>query len=146
MNVFSDILDINLLLFKEGNLCHPHLLLNLLKGMGPEMASEPLFSSTGFEPGPSFDSVNTELFKTSFKLTLIQSLSSAQASSQSQFDNVNLNCLSVTLGNIGNIGEAGNILCLILGPLFAVPAGVEAKATSWSPPSVGLSTDSQSHA
>ncbi|KAJ9056138.1 hypothetical protein DSO57_1036033, partial [Entomophthora muscae] len=102
------------------------------------MASEPLFSSTGFVTGLSFDSVNTDLFKTSVKLTSSQSLPFAQASSQSQFDNVNLNRHSVTLGDIGNIGEAGNILCLILGPLFAVPAGVETKPTSWSPPYVGL--------
>ncbi|KAJ9049175.1 hypothetical protein DSO57_1027447 [Entomophthora muscae] len=114
--------------------------------MGPEMASETLFSLTGFEPRSSFDSVKTDLFKISVKLTSSQSLPSAQASSQSQFDNVNLNHLGVTLGDVGNIGKAGNLLCLILGLLFAVPDGVVAKPTSWSPPSVGLSKDPPSHA
>ncbi|KAJ9066912.1 hypothetical protein DSO57_1004992 [Entomophthora muscae] len=113
--------------------------------MGPEMASEPLFSSTGFKPGLSFDSVNTDLFKTRVNLTSSQSLPSKQVSSQSLFDNVNLNRLRVTLGDIGNIWKAGNIFSLILGPLFAVPAVAEAKPTFWSPPYVGLSTDSPSH-
>ncbi|KAJ9080338.1 hypothetical protein DSO57_1026131 [Entomophthora muscae] len=133
--------------YLKREICVPLLLLlNLLKGLGPEMASEPLFSSTGFEPGSSFDSVNTDLFKTSVNLTLSQYLSFTQVSSQSQFDNINSNHLGVTLGDVGNIEEAGDILCLISGPLFAVPAGVEAKPTSWSPPYVGLSTDSPSHA
>ncbi|KAJ9088866.1 hypothetical protein DSO57_1018857 [Entomophthora muscae] len=112
MNAFSDILDINLLLFKEGDLFSPSSAFEPPKG--PEMASEPLFSSIG--------------------------------PSQSQFDNVNLNHFDVTLGDVGSIGEAGNLLCLILGPLFAVPAGVVAKTTSWSLPSVGLSTDAPSYA
>ncbi|KAJ9072579.1 hypothetical protein DSO57_1026065 [Entomophthora muscae] len=82
----------------------------------------------------------------SVNLTLNQSLPSKQVSSQSLLDNVNSNRLGVTPGDVGNNGEAGSLLCLVLGPLFAVPSIVSAKATSWSPPSVGLSNYNPSHA
>ncbi|KAJ9055551.1 hypothetical protein DSO57_1002843 [Entomophthora muscae] len=148
MNVASDILDNNLLFIKEGDLCPSASTFEFAKGNGlvsPEMASEPLFSSTGFKPGPSFGSANTDLLKTSVNANLSQSLPSAQVSSQSLFYNVNLNCLGVTLGDIGNVGEAGNIFCSILGPLVAAPAVIEAQLTSWSPPYVGLFIDYPSY-
>ncbi|KAJ9067755.1 hypothetical protein DSO57_1035989 [Entomophthora muscae] len=94
--------------------------------MGPEMAPEPLFSLTGFKPGLSFSSINTDLLKTSVNANLSQSLTSGQVSSQSLFDNVNLNRLGVTLGDVGNVGEAGNIFFSISGPLAAAPAVIEA--------------------
>ncbi|KAJ9050580.1 hypothetical protein DSO57_1013379 [Entomophthora muscae] len=137
MNVASDILDNKLLLFKEGDLCPSVSAFEFAKGNGllsPEMASEPLFSSTGFEPGSSFCSANTDLLKTSVNV-----------SSQSLFNSVNLNRLGVTLGDVGNVVEAGNIFCCILGPLVTAPAVIEAKSTSWSPPYVGLFTDYPSH-
>ncbi|KAJ9059193.1 hypothetical protein DSO57_1005114 [Entomophthora muscae] len=61
-------------------------------------------------------------------------------------DNVNSNCLGFTPGDVGNNGEAGSLLCLVLGPLVAGPSVVRAKATSWPPPSVGLSTYHPHHA
>ncbi|KAJ9059092.1 hypothetical protein DSO57_1005892 [Entomophthora muscae] len=102
------------------------------------MASEPLLTLTGFKPGSSSKADNTALFKTIVKLTSSQSLPSAQASSQSQIKSVNLNHLGFTLGDVGNVRDTGNLPCLVLGQLFAVPACFVAKPTSWSPPSVEL--------
>ncbi|KAJ9064138.1 hypothetical protein DSO57_1033595 [Entomophthora muscae] len=65
---------------------------------------------------------------------------------QSKVASVDSKCYESTPGDVGNIGEAGDLLCLVLVYLVAVPSVVPAKAISWSPPSVGLSTEFQIHA
>ncbi|KAJ9081499.1 hypothetical protein DSO57_1014039 [Entomophthora muscae] len=133
MNAFSDILDINLLLFKEGDLCSPLSAFEPPKGNG--LVQKWLLSHCFHQQVSNLGCLLIQLrqiyTKKSVKLTSSQSLPSSQASSQSQFNNINANHLGVTLNDVGNIGEAGNLLCLILGLLFAVPAGVVAKPTSW---------------
>ncbi|KAJ9057579.1 hypothetical protein DSO57_1021268, partial [Entomophthora muscae] len=57
---------------------------------------------------------------------------------QSTVNNVDSKRLGSTPGDVGNNGEAGDLLCPVWGSLVAVPSVVPAKATSWSPPSVGL--------
>ncbi|KAJ9076172.1 hypothetical protein DSO57_1028754 [Entomophthora muscae] len=61
-----------------------------------------------------------------------------QVSSQSLLDNANWNHLEVMLGDVGNVGEAGNIFFSILGPLAAAPAVIDAQTNSWSSPYVEL--------
>ncbi|KAJ9088171.1 hypothetical protein DSO57_1025723 [Entomophthora muscae] len=160
MNDSLNIIDNNLLLFKEAELFAPSSAFESSKGNGLvssicslltsvlslEMASEPLFSATIFELGSSFGSVETDLFKMNVNLTLNQSLPFNQLSSQSMLDNNNSNHLGFTPSDVGNNGEAGSLLCLVLGPLVAVPSVVRAKSTSWPPPSVELSTYQPSHA
>ncbi|KAJ9058129.1 hypothetical protein DSO57_1015550 [Entomophthora muscae] len=61
-----------------------------------------------------------------------------QVSSQSLLGNANSNRLGDTLGDVGNVGEIGNIFFSILGPLAAAPAGIDTQTNSWSPPYVGI--------
>ncbi|KAJ9061021.1 hypothetical protein DSO57_1024777 [Entomophthora muscae] len=123
---------------KKQKLLPPGLFLKLLK----RMASDSLISSPKFEPGSLFDLFDEDSSKVNVNLKQNQSLSYNSTSSQSTVANVDLKRYEASPGDVGNIGEAGDLLCLVSGSLLAVPAVVPAKATSWSPPSVGISSES----
>ncbi|KAJ9090439.1 hypothetical protein DSO57_1002745 [Entomophthora muscae] len=138
MNVFVNILDNNLPTLKGSKIIAPLIISETPKKNGPEIASDSLISSPKFEPGLLFDLVDENSSKVDVNSTPSQSLPCKLTSSQSTVADVDLKHYEATPGDVGDIGEAGDLLCLVLGSLLAVLSVVPAKATSCSPPSVGL--------
>ncbi|KAJ9089577.1 hypothetical protein DSO57_1011416 [Entomophthora muscae] len=110
------------------------------------MASDFVVSAPKFEPRLLFDLVDKYSSKVNVNLKLIQSLPHKLTSSQSTINNVGLKRLGSTPGDIGNNGEAGDRLCLVLGPLVAVPSVVLAISPPGPPVSVEDLQTSQGHA
>ncbi|KAJ9068750.1 hypothetical protein DSO57_1025512 [Entomophthora muscae] len=95
-----------------------------------------MFSVPKFEPGSPFDLVDKDSPKVNVNLSSIQSLPYKLTSSQSRINYVDLKCLESTPGDIGNGFEAGDCLCLFLGPLAAVPSVVPSVLPPGPPVSV----------
>ncbi|KAJ9052675.1 hypothetical protein DSO57_1031999 [Entomophthora muscae] len=132
MNASLNIIDNNLPLVKEAELFSPLSASESSKGNGLSgNGFQAMVVSNVFEPGSFFDLVEIDLSKTNINSTLNQSLPSNLVSIQSMLDNNNSNCLGSTPGDVGNNGEAGDLLCLVSGPLVAVPSVVLANSTSW---------------
>ncbi|KAJ9052565.1 hypothetical protein DSO57_1032899 [Entomophthora muscae] len=122
MNALVNILDNNSSTFKEAG-----------------VTASLFVSETPKKNGSLFNLVDQNSSNVNINLNFNQSLPHKLPPSQSTINNVDLKRLESTPGDVGNNGEAGDLLCPVLGSLVAIPSVVPAKTTSWSPPSVGLS-------
>ncbi|KAJ9084619.1 hypothetical protein DSO57_1022590 [Entomophthora muscae] len=160
MNAFVNILDNNLSTFKESEVIPPLFVSGTPKKNGlvsnicsllpsslkPDMASNSVFSAPKFEPGSLFNLVDKDSSKVNVNLNLIQSLPYKLTSSQSKINNVDSKRLESTPGDVGNSVEAGDCLCLVLGPLATVPSVVLLNLPPGPPVSVKDLQTSQGHA
>ncbi|KAJ9051051.1 hypothetical protein DSO57_1008314 [Entomophthora muscae] len=105
----------------------------LPSSLKPEMAVNSVFSAPKFKPRSLFDLVDKDSPKVNVNLISIQSLPSELAPKSTPSD-------------VGNGFEAGDCLCLFLGPLSAVPSIVPPLSPPGPPVSVEELQTSQGHA